>query len=76
MTLEDFIERIERDRPETITAADLTHVHPAPWVNRAGHGYDARIRMTLAGVRYEREQGESIWHRVDSRSDFDVLDAA
>jgi hypothetical protein len=33
--------------------------------------------MYVAGnLRYERQQGDSIWKRVEARSDFDVVDAA
>jgi hypothetical protein len=75
MTLDEFIEMVERDRPETLTAADVARVQPNPWVNRAGYGKETRIRMFLAGHRYERQPGEAIWRRVDD-ADFDVLDDA
>ncbi len=43
---------------------------------RAGNGKDARIRMLLGKERYERAQGEATLHRVNSTSDFGVLDDA
>jgi hypothetical protein len=74
MRLEEFIETVKQERPATLTASDMADVRPQPWVNRAGSGKDARIRMTLGGLRYERHQGEAVWRRVDRTSDFDVLD--
>jgi hypothetical protein len=73
MKLDEFIQKIERERPDRLTAADLAHVTPNPWVYRAGHGKEARIRMKLGTMRYEREQGESVWRRAGD-GDFDVLD--
>jgi len=77
MTLDEFVQKIEDDPPPILTLSDLAKVRPKPWVLRAGPGKDARIRMLVGSVRYEREQGEHIWHRSDLfRSDLDTLDAA
>jgi hypothetical protein len=72
LRLAEFIERIERERPDMIHLSDLANVHPKPWVLRAGSGGDARIRMLVGNVRYEREQGETVWHLAAVRSDFDT----
>jgi hypothetical protein len=74
MTLDEFIATVEREQPETLSAAFVASVQPQPWVNRAGHGKDARIRMTPGGVHYERHPDSPTWYRSDTRSDFDVLD--
>ena len=72
MRLAEFIEKIERDPPEALNLSDLSNVHPKPWVLRAGSGADARIRMIVGNVRYVREQGETVWHRADLRSELDT----
>lgn len=78
MNFEDFQEWIEREQPSEVSPALVAKVRPVPWVLRAGHGKDARIRMVIGGKhRYERSQGEAIWRRVEvPASDIDVLDAA
>jgi hypothetical protein len=77
MTFEEFTEMLDREKPATISSGLVSRVHPVPWILRAGHGNEARIRMTINGGehRYEREPGEAQWHRVE-RSEFDVLDDA
>ena len=76
MTFENFKAMIECDRPEALPVGLVAQVKPTPWVLRAGHGKDARIRMVIAGEhRYEREPGGDVWRRVE-RSEFDVLDDA
>lgn len=72
MTLEEFIEKVSRERPAVLTLGDLAPVRPKPWVLRAGNGTEARIRMLVGDVRYEREQGEEIWHLSQTASDFDT----
>jgi hypothetical protein len=72
MTLEDFIRKIESAPPEELTMADLRPVRPKPWFLRAGSGKDARIRMLLGSVRYEREPAESTWHLARVHSDLDI----
>ena len=74
--LDEFVEMVERHRPETLEASFVHSVEPNPWVLRAGHGTEARIRMQVGQVRYERQPGSTTWYRSDVRSDFDVLDAA
>jgi hypothetical protein len=76
LTLEEFVRTVERDRPATLSAGEVARVRPNPWVLRAGNGKDARIRMQLGDVRYERAQGESTWHLVHATSDFEILDDA
>ena len=78
MRFENFQEMIERERPAEVSSALVAKVRPKPWVLRAGHGKDARIRMVIGGKhRYERSQGETSWRRVEvPASDIDVLDAA
>lgn len=74
MKFEDFQTFIERERPRVLPGILVAQVKPAPWVLRAGHGKEARIRMVVVGEhRYEREPGSNEWYRVD-RSEFDVLD--
>lgn len=76
MTFDSFKSMIERDRPEVLPVGLVAKVKPPPWVLRAGHGKQARIRMVIAGEhRYEREPGGDVWRRVE-RSEFDVLDDA
>ncbi|HKI85457.1 MAG TPA: hypothetical protein VKA53_01805 [Thermoanaerobaculia bacterium] len=76
MTFEQFKEMIERDRPAVLPVGAVAKVKPAPWILRAGHGKQARIRMVIAGAhRYEREPGGDVWRRVE-RSEFDVLNDA
>lgn len=76
MTFDEFKTMVECDRPNKLPVALVAKVKPVPWVQRAGHGKDARIRMVIAGEhRYEREPGGDVWRRVE-RSDFDVLDDA
>jgi hypothetical protein len=76
MRFDDFCALVERDRPEVLSGSLVAQVKPTPWVLRAGHGQEARIRMVIAGEhRYEREPGNNEWHRVE-RSEFDVLDEA
>jgi hypothetical protein len=61
MNFEDFQEWIEREQPSEVSPALVPKVRPVPWVLRAGHGKDARIRMVIGGKhRYERSQGEAI----------------
>ena len=76
MTFDDFQEMIEREEPATLPVVLVAKVKPAPWILRAGHGREARIRMIIAGKhRYEREPGADEWCRVEGRSsDFDLLD--
>jgi hypothetical protein len=74
--LDEFVEMVERNRPDTLEASVVHGVKPNPWVLRAGHGTEARIRMQVGNVRYERQPGSTIWYRSDVRSDLDVLDAA
>lgn len=72
MTLDEFIRSIERDPPDTLTFSDIAHVRPRPWVLRAGNGKDARIRMLLGSVRYERQPGDGTWPLTRGRSDLDL----
>jgi hypothetical protein len=72
MTLDEFIRKIESAPPDELTFADLRPVRPKPWVLRAGSGKEARIRMLVGSVRYERKQGEATWRLARVRSDFDV----
>lgn len=63
--LSDFVERIERERPEELLAALVARVTPHPWVDRRGSGRRTRIRMAVGKVKYERLQADDIWQRVD-----------
>lgn len=76
MTLEEFNQYVERKRPETLDAAFIAKVKPNPWVLRAGHGQEARIRIIAAGKYcYERQPGDAVWRRVQSpATEFDLLD--
>lgn len=78
MRFEEFKAWLDEERPPTLTAGQVAQVHPRPWVLRAGHGNEARIRMIIEGEhRYERAHGESTWVRVEGRqAEFDVLDDA
>jgi len=69
---------IEEERPTDLSVGLVASVKPAPWILRAGHGKEARIRMVIAGEhRYERSQGDEVWTRVEGpASEFDVLDDA
>lgn len=76
MTFERFKEMIERDSPAVLPVGVVAQVKPTPWVLRAGHGKQTRIRMVIGGEhRYEREPGGDVWRRVE-RSEFDVLNDA
>lgn len=77
MTFDEFTEMLDRDKPQTLPSGLVSKVRPVPWILRAGHGKEARIRMTIndGEHRYEREPGNPNWHRVE-RSEFDVLDDA
>lgn len=70
--LEAFIEQVARDRPQTLSGADLAAVRPNPWVFRRGSGSQTHIRMKLGDLWYARRQGESIWHRADRGTEFDI----
>jgi hypothetical protein len=74
----EFEEMLDREEPETLPVGLIAKVRPVPWILRAGHGKDARIRMIVGGShRYERSQGEEVWTRTsDSAGDFDILDDA
>lgn len=74
MQLEDFIESLYRDSPESLEASEVARLTPNPWVWRAGSGKDARIRMRLGSgkLRYWRQPGESVWHRVEWTPEFDI----
>jgi hypothetical protein len=78
MHFAEFREMIEREKPATLPVGLVAKVRPVPWILRAGHGKEARIRMIVAGGhRYERSQGDEVWTRADeSASEFDVLDDA
>jgi hypothetical protein len=77
IALEDFIEKVCEERPETLSPDALADVHPKPWCTRHGSGKDARIMMGLGKkVWYERQQGGEIWRRVDDGSEFDLLKLA
>ncbi len=65
MNLRAFVEMVERERPDEITAHELADVHPHPWVSRHGSGKRARIRMKVGEVKYERRQAETTWKLVD-----------
>ena len=74
-SLDEFVPWAQRERPATLSASEVAGVRPNPWVLRAGSGKDARIRMSLGMVRYERAPGDAVWNRVDGNtSDFDVMD--
>jgi hypothetical protein len=74
MHLDEFIENVYRNPPETLEASDVARVSPNPWIWRTGSGKDARIRMRLGDgkLRYWRRQGESVWHRVEWTPEFDI----
>jgi hypothetical protein len=76
MRFDEFKTMIERDRPASLHVGLVAKVKPAPWILRAGHGNEARIRMIVAGEhRYERSQGDDEWTRVEQRgTEFDLLD--
>lgn len=80
MRLSEFVEWLDRERPLVLEASLVASVRPVPWVLRAGHGGDARIRMVVGEQRhrYVREQGETVWRRVEgvASADFDVLRAS
>jgi hypothetical protein len=62
---DDFMEKVEHERPDVITAGEVTTVTPQPWFDRRGSGQRARIRMELGEVKYERRPGVDVWRRVD-----------
>jgi hypothetical protein len=76
MDFAEFEEMIENEKPATLPVGLVGKVRPVPWVLRAGHGKDARIRMIVAGKhRYERSQGDEVWTRTDAEGiSFDLLD--
>jgi hypothetical protein len=78
MNFTDFEKMIEDERPATLPVSLVAKVRPVPWVLRAGHGKDARIRMIVAGRhRYERSQGDEVWTRTSAEGiSFDLLDDA
>ena len=65
--LEVFIEWINRELPDQLDGSFVAKVWPNPWILRAGHGKDARIRMILGPERhrYERRPGDTIWRRME-----------
>jgi hypothetical protein len=65
MELEDFIERVVREQPDELSAAEVAEVSPRPWVTRHGSGQKARIRMKVGERKYERRQGENVWNCVE-----------
>lgn len=75
MELQAFIDRVQQGRPEMIETSALVDVHPKPWVTRHGCGVDTRTLMSIGGkgLWYERQPGDTRWHRVDDASEFDVL---
>ncbi len=76
VTLDEWLEKIEREQPQTLQATEWADVHPQPWFNRAGSGKNARIRLFAAGLRYERKQGGETWYRVDKSEDWRFVDTA
>jgi hypothetical protein len=74
MQLEDFIDKICREKPSTLERHEVASVHPQPWVTRRGSGKQTRIRMAIGKqVWYERQPGGETWHRVDDGSEFDII---
>jgi hypothetical protein len=74
MRLEEFIDQVCREQPETLSLHELASVHPAPWVTRRGSGKQTRTRMAIGQkVWYERQAGDEVWHRVDDGSEFDII---
>lgn len=72
--LDDFLDEICAERPETIDALRLAEVHPHPWFTRHGSGTKARLVMGLRReVWYHRQQGETVWQRIDDGSEFEAL---
>ena len=63
---------LDRERPAKLTGTLVAQVKPNPWVHRAGHGRNTRIRID-GRHRYERNKGEAIWTRVEDRSDLSDL---
>lgn len=76
MTLDEFIDSIAHDPPDTIPAGVISRLRPNPWVNRFGYGDEQRISLLLPrelGFTYERDRGEDVWHRVERATEFDVM---
>ena len=66
MILEKWLDKIAREQPETL-GTTVGRRASAAVVNRAGSGRDARIRLFVAGLRYERKQGGDVASRQPGR---------
>ena len=74
MQIDEFLDEICTERPETIDALRLAEVDPHPWFTRHGSGKKARLVMGLRKeVWYQREQGDTVWRRIDDGSEFEAL---
>lgn len=74
MHIDEFLDEICAERPDTIDALRLAEVHPRPWFTRHGSGKKARLVMGLRKeVWYQRQQGDAVWRRIDDGSEFASL---
>lgn len=68
MTLPEFVAMVERDLPDELAVGFVSKVRPHPWVERRGSGSQARIRMEVGTIKYERRQTDEEWARVEDWS--------